>query len=310
MCVLFDYSSPTSIKDFLKSNNFAMQKKWGQNFLIDPKMRENVIEMLGNIEGMNVWEVGPGLGAMTHLLLKKNVSLKLFEIDAGFISFLRQFFERKEVHEKAIYKEVQQKDACIEIVEGNVLKTWKTEVKKAGLPDILFGCLPYNISIELLLAFFKKGAIFDRMLITVQKEVSQKMLAKENTKEYAPMSVFTNYFYECRKTLDIPPSSFWPQPKVTSTAILLTKKETLPCNDVSLFILLVSALFTSKRRTIKNNLNAMLTQHKLWSVRLDDALNDIEDFFDSLNIPSSLRAENLRVEDFVAIANKLQHFLN
>ena len=295
MCNVLDYSSPTSIKNFLKNANFAMQKKWGQNFLVDAKMRENIIEMLGDVEGKSIWEVGPGLGAMTHLLAKKNARLTLFEIDAGFISFLRETFENEG---EAIGK------AFVKIVEGDVLKSWKSEVEKSGMPDVFFGCLPYNISIDLLLSLFKEEAVFDKMLITVQKEVAQKMLAKENKKEYAPLSVFTNYFYECKMTKDVPPSCFWPQPKVTSTALLLTKKENREAEDERLFVRLVSSLFSSRRRTIKNNLNGMLRQERLVGTSLEATFN-IEDFFDLLKIDSSLRAENLNCGDFVAITNKL-----
>lgn len=71
MYYTLNYSSPASIKDFLKTTDISMQKKWGQNFLIDSKMRKCIIEMLGDIEGKRVWEVGPGLGAMTHLLAEK-----------------------------------------------------------------------------------------------------------------------------------------------------------------------------------------------------------------------------------------------
>ena len=293
---IIDYSSPASIKDFLKSSNFAMQKKWGQNFLIDAKMRENIMEMLGEVEGQNIWEVGPGLGAMTHLLAKKNVNLTLFEIDSGFLLFLNNAFCKDDT---------KKTNASIRIVEGDVLKTWKNEMEKKGLPDIFFGCLPYNITIELLLSLFKKLAIFDKMLITVQKEVAQKMLAKENRKEYAPLSVFTNYFYECKGIKDIPPSCFWPQPKVTSTVVFLTKKRRQKIEDEALFVRLVSYLFSSRRRTIKNNLNAMLKQQKIFGATFNNTTVDVEELFDSLKIDSSLRAENLREEDFIAITNKL-----
>ena len=292
MCNTLNYSSPTSIKNFLKDNNFAMQKKWGQNFLIDEKVRENIIKILGDIEGKNVWEVGAGLGTMTHLLATKHAHLTLFEIDAGFISFLKKTYLENP------------KYTHINLIEGDVLKRWKNEVKKNGMPDIFFGCLPYNISIDLLLSLFKEIAIFDRMLITVQREVANKMLAKETKKEYAPLSVFTNHFYECKVVCDIPPSCFWPQPKVTSSAVLLIKKEDRKLDDERLFVHLVLSLFSSRRRTIKNNLNAMLKQGKL----LSDSF-DIDAFFNSLNLTSSLRAENLKVEDFVAITNKLKILL-
>ena len=87
-----NYDSPAELKSLLETLGFAMQKKFGQNFLVDKKTRENLISFLNLDNGTRVWEVGPGLGAMTYLLLEKGVNLTAFEIDKGFISLLKKFF--------------------------------------------------------------------------------------------------------------------------------------------------------------------------------------------------------------------------
>lgn len=282
---MIDYNSPSSIKSYLKVFNFAMQKKWGQNFLIDEKTRKAIIEAIGNIEKKTVWEVGPGLGSMTSLLKEKGAYLTLFEIDKGFTAFLTQQFKEN-----------------TKIIEGDVLKTWKEEAKNTGKPDVFFSCLPYNISIELILSFYKNLTIFDKMLITVQKEVADKILSHENTKAYSPISIFSSYFYDVKRILNIPPSCFWPQPHVTSSCLLFTKKEKRTCKNEKLFVSCVNVLFASRRRTIKNNLSKCLEtwQHQTGKEKTVDSI------LQESNINPLARAESLKLDDFIKLINVLE----
>ena len=257
-----------------------MQKKWGQNFLIDERVRKLIADATGEIKGKTVWEVGPGLGSMTALLKEKGAFLTLFEIDKGFIAFLTKIF----------------KD--VKIVQGDVLKTWKIDAKKNGTPHLFFSCLPYNISIELILSFFKNLIIFDKMVITVQKEVADKMLSKKKEKIYSPISIFSSYFYDVKRFLNIAPSSFWPQPHVSSTCLVFTKKEKRECKNEKLFISCVNALFSSRRRTVKNNLSKRLEKN-VRHVDVDFILQEAK-------IDGSLRAEDLAIDDFIKLVNVIE----
>ena len=120
-----DYNSPAELKQVLDANGFSMQKKFGQNFLINEDARRRLVDALELTEGMKVWEVGPGLGAMTNTILERGADLTVFEIDRGFASLISQFFE--EYSSKNSFR----------IVEGDVLKTWKKKLESAGLPDRL-----------------------------------------------------------------------------------------------------------------------------------------------------------------------------
>lgn len=277
---MIDYNSPSSIKSHLKFFNFTMQKKWGQNFLIDERSRVKISNATGDIGGKTVWEVGPGLGSMTALLKGKGATLTLFEIDKGFVTFLTQQFKDD-----------------LKIIQGDVLKTWKEEIKRTGIPSIFFSCLPYNISIDLLLSFFKNIVVFEKMVITVQKEVADKILSNKNTKTYSPISIFSSYFYDVQRVMNIAPSCFWPQPHVSSTCLLLTKKEKRTCKSEKLFVSLVNALFTSRRRTIKNNLCQWLGTKQEKSV--DSILQETE-------IDLMARAEDLIPDDFIKLVNMIE----
>ena len=289
MCEL-DCFNVSMIKEYLKSSNFAMKKKWGQNFLIDKKTALFLIEALGNIRGETIWEVGPGLGTLSTLLKEAGAHLTLFEIDKGFVQFLTKKFEN---------------NSNVKIVEGDVLKTCKRELEKSYLPNCLFGMLPYNIAISFLLFLFENSIIFDTMLIVVQKEVAVKMLSRRHKKTYSPLSIFCSYFYEIKKIKEISPASFWPQPHVFSSAVLLKAKHSRSCTNESFFVKLVISLFSSRRRTVKNNLciSEFIDRKDVISTP------NIEQILSSLSINPMSRGEDLEVEHYVKLANKLDIML-
>ena len=111
MAFLLDYDSPNALKAFLEERNLAMQKKFGQNFLINSRARKSLIDSLDIEEGTTVWEIGPGLGAMTSEILNRGAELTAFEIDHGFSAVLKELFADK---------------TNFKLIEGDVLKTWKT----------------------------------------------------------------------------------------------------------------------------------------------------------------------------------------
>ena len=111
-----DYNSPAELKQVLDMNGFSMQKKFGQNFLINADARTRLIDALDIDDKSTVWEVGPGLGAMTSEILERGANLTVFEIDRGFASLIKQFFEDYSAKNK------------FRIVEGDVLKTWKNQL--------------------------------------------------------------------------------------------------------------------------------------------------------------------------------------
>ena len=129
-----DYNSPAELKTILDNNGFSMQKKFGQNFLINAQARKKLIDTLDLNENSTVWEIGPGLGAMTNEILEKGAKLTVFEIDRGFAKLISDFFSDYSKNNK------------FSIVHGDVLKTWKDEYNKNGNADCLFGNLPYKIA--------------------------------------------------------------------------------------------------------------------------------------------------------------------
>ena len=215
-----DYNSPTELKNFLDQNGLAMQKKFGQNFLINEQARKSIVDGLDVTCGTTVWEVGPGLGAMTDELLRRGVRLTAFEIDYGFARLLPQFF--------AGYA----KTGAFSLVEGDVLKNWKKIADEQGVPDRFFGNLPYNIAATIIGDTINAGIRFEKCVFTIQKEVGQRMVARPGSADYSSFSVLCQWAYDVRTVLDLAGGNFWPKPNVVSRAVLMSKKADFPVHSI------------------------------------------------------------------------------
>ena len=277
-----DYNSPAELKQVLDTNGFSMQKKFGQNFLINEDARKKLIDTLDISEDSTVWEVGPGLGAMTSEILGRGADLTVFEIDRGFASLIKQFFE--DYSDKNKFR----------IVEGDVLKTWKKQLDEKGQPSRFFGNLPYNIAATIIADTIENNIRFDKCVFTVQKEVALRMAAKPGSDDYSSFSVLCQWAYDVKPVIDLTGGNFWPKPNVDSRAVLMTKKESWPgCDNPKLFVKINRALFSSRRKTVRNNLSVFLKNNDLAVKYLTDAGIDIMKRAEVLTIPELLKLANV-----------------
>ena len=240
-----NYNAPSSIKTFLDSRLLAPRKMFGQHFLINAGARAALIRALAIHEGAAVWEIGPGLGAMTRPLLDAGAVLTAFEIDRGFAALLRELFAR-EIDEKRFT-----------LIEGDCLSSWKTAVCDPQQPLFLLGNLPYNIAGTLLGDFIENGRLFCRAAVTVQKETAVRISAPCGSRDYSSLSVLCSLFYTVKKITTMRGSFFYPPPNVDSAGILLEQKTGRP-NVPPLLFPLTRALFASRRKTVYNNLKRFL----------------------------------------------------
>ena len=277
-----DYNSPAELKAVLDANGFSMQKKFGQNFLINEDARRRLVDALELTEGMKVWEVGPGLGAMTNTILERGADLTVFEIDRGFASLISGFFED------------YTKGGTFHIVEGDVMKTWKGQLKEAGQPDRFFGNLPYNIAATIIADTIENNVRFEKCVFTVQKEVAQRMCAKPGTADYSSFSALCQWAYDVKPLLDLAGGNFWPKPNVDSRAVVFTKKADFPCcKNPELFIKMQRALFSSRRKTVRNNLSQFLKNNDLAVSCLEKAEIDIMKRAEVLTLPELLHLSDV-----------------
>lgn len=277
-----NYDSPNELRAYLEGHGLGMQKKFGQNFLINPAVRRELAGALDIRAGDQVWEIGPGLGSMTFEFLSRGALVTAFEIDQGFVRALGELFPENE---------------NLKIIGGDVRKTWPVQAARA---PYLFGNLPYNVGSVILGEMIEAGCLFERMVVTVQKEVACRMSARPGSKDYSSFSVLCASVYRVEALRVIGARSFYPAPHVDSQAVRLSLR-TGQIQYPKLFTPLVRFLFASRRKTLRNSLTKFLSSRILKDGE-KTARQRGEELLAASGISGSERPENLTVEEFAALA--------
>lgn len=248
------------------------KKRFGQNFLQDSSVIERIVSAIRPGESDALIEIGPGLGALTKVILAESKKISVIELDRDVIPKLK--FNCDRVGDLTIH----QQDA---------LKTdFKVFAEKQKIRVV--GNLPYNISTPILFHLFSFLNDIEDMHFMLQKEVVERMVAQPGSKTYGRLSVMTQQMCDAHLLFVVPPEAFTPAPKVDSAIVRLTPKQSpLKLEDEKLFSAVVADAFNQRRKTVRNVWKKYLSQ---------------EDFA-ILNIDSKLRPENLALESFVKVAN-------
>lgn len=249
-----------------------------------------IVDLLDPDEGSTVWEVGPGIGAITTLLLQRGVDLTVFELDHGFCRILR---------EQAFGDEKN-----FSLIEGDALKTLPKALRKVGTPDYLCGNLPYNVGSPLVARLLEGESRPKRMVFTLQREVAERICSETGSKNWSSFALLAQADYEVEIAFDIPPGSFYPPPKVQSSVVVfhLQSVSRVPLADRSSFYLLVRDLFGQKRKTLRNN----LIQSKVGSRITKEG---VEELLQKSGVDPSRRPETLAWEDVLALSASLSSIL-
>ena len=272
--------SPTKFKEKMQKYNFNLKKMFGQNFIIDENIINNIITSAQIDKDTLVIEIGPGAGSLTYKLSEYSKNVLCYEIDTT----LKELLEDN-------LKDCNNVDIIFkDFLKVNVLE----DIKKYSYKKLyVVANLPYYITTPIIIKFIEDNIPVDKIVVMVQKEVGDRFKAKPNTKEYNSLSIYLNYYFDVKKLLDISKNVFIPKPNVDSIVVEFTKKENkFKLKDEKLFFNLVKDSFTQKRKTIKNNLKKY-------------NLEKIEEVLKKNNFDLSVRAEQLPIEVFVDISNNL-----
>ena len=255
---------------------FNYKKSLGQNFLMDKNKINQIIESIEVGENDLIVEIGPGAGAITKELVKKNCDVLCFEIDIRLKDILSKIDSDK-----------------LEIVYQDFLTINLSDyIDYSKYKKIIFvGNLPYYITTAIINKIIDYNHA-DEIVIIVQKEVAERFMAKPNSKKYNSLSVFLQYHFNIEKVCDVSKNCFEPIPKVDSTVIKFKKSNKYKVNNETVFYKLIKDSFTQKRKNLKNNLKSY-------------DLIKIENILKKINKDLTYRAESLTIEDFILISNKL-----
>lgn len=272
--------SPKTIKQIQDLYGFKFTKSLGQNFLIDKNFVDKIVDT-AEIEGENVLEIGPGIGTISQEMAKTCKKLVVIEIDKTLIPILNDNLGDF---------------PNVDIISGDILKVDLEKIIKENFNGEDFKVvsnLPYYITTPIIEKLVANDLPCKEMTIMVQKEVADRMKADEKDKEYSSLSVFIKFYTEILQTFKVPKTVFKPQPKIDSQVLRL--KLRLYDEEVNKNILfnVVRAGFNKRRKTILNSMS---------SVADKDSLREV---FEKLGLKENLRAENLSLDDFIAIANLL-----
>lgn len=252
------------------------RKRFGQNFLVDEQIIADIIVAIRPEPDDNMVEIGPGLGALTHPLLKSLKKLHVVELDRDIIAQLEQDYPQ------------ESPDTRLIIHAGDALVF---DFSMLPVPLRIVGNLPYNISSPLLFRFSEYVGRITDMHFMLQNEVVDRMVAEPSNPEYGRLSVMLQYRYYMEKLFIVPPESFRPAPKVNSAIVRMIPRSAGEniVYDEKLFAEIVSTAFGQRRKTLRNTLRNFLR----------------EEDFSKLGIDAELRAENLSVGEFVRVENYL-----
>lgn len=248
------------------------RKRFGQNFLHQPQVIQQIIAAIAPREQDFLVEIGPGQGALTQPLLAQAKRLVAIEFDRDLVQYLQD-----------------QNWGELTIYQADVLKFDFAQLNQPVLRIV--GNLPYNISTPLLFHVLNYAAQIQDMVFMLQKEVVDRIVASPNCADYGRLSVMLQYYCHAEKLFDVSPEAFNPPPKVDSSIVHLIPHKAPPVhiNNRLLFEKLVSQAFTQRRKTLRNNLKPLLNAEQI----------------EQAGINPQLRAETLTLAEFAALANLL-----
>ena len=277
--------NPQKTIEIIQKYEFAFQKKFGQNFLIDTHVLEKIIAAAGVTEDDCVLEIGPGIGTMTQYLAEHARSVVAVEIDKNLIPILQETLKEYE---------------NITIINDDILKVdinKLTEEYNGGRPIKVVANLPYYITTPIIMGLFEGGVPIDNITVMVQKEVAERMQVGPGSKDYGALSLAVQYYADAYIVANVPPNCFIPRPGVGSAVIRLTRHKEPPVevDDQKLMFKLIRASFNQRRKTLQNGLNN--------SPELPFAKDEIADAIESLGVTPQIRGEALTLKQFADLRN-------
>ena len=272
--------NPTNTAAVLNTYGFRFQKKYGQNFLIDSNILENIVSSAGVTKDDLVLEIGPGIGTLTQYLCEAAREVVAVEIDDNLIPILE--------HTLSDYDNVT-------VIHNDVLKVdlkALADERNGGKPIKVVANLPYYITTPIIMELLEKGVPFESLTVMVQSEVADRMQSGPGTKDYGALSLAVQYYTHPEIMMEVGPNCFMPRPNVGSSVIKLTKHVDNPIkvDNEKLLFEIIRAAFNQRRKTLANGLSN--------AANLNFSREDVVEALEKMQLSPTIRGEVLTLKQF------------
>lgn len=278
-------ATPSRTKEILEKHNLYAKKNYGQNFLIEPGIVSKIAAAAVTENKCVVFEIGPGIGALTQMLSQVADKVVAFEIDERLPEVLKDTLSDCD---------------NVEVVLQDFLNIDLKQVSQPYLDEgyevVVAANLPYYITTPILFKIFEANAGISQITVMMQKEVADRFSAQCNTKDYNALSVITQYRCTVKNVLKVPKNVFNPKPNVDSAVLQFRFKDSDPTINEPVFFKLVKGCFTQRRKTILNNLSETIKDKELARKILEESAID-----------PSRRAESCSMEEFIRLYRSVEN---
>lgn len=279
--------NPKNTLEIINKYEFAFQKKFGQNFLIDSNIVEKIVRDAGVTKDDFVLEIGPGIGTMTQYLCESAREVVAVEIDTKLIPILKDTL--------SAYDNVS-------VINEDILKV---DINKLALerngnkPIKVVANLPYYITTPIIMGLFESHVPIESITIMVQKEVADRMQVGPGTKDYGALSLAVQYYAKPQILINVPPTCFMPKPNVGSAVIKLQRYDNPPVSvkNEKLMFDIIRASFNQRRKTLQNGLNN--------ASNINYSKEQIVSAIEQLGVGPTIRGEALTLEQFARLSDIL-----
>ncbi|UIF67021.1 16S rRNA (adenine(1518)-N(6)/adenine(1519)-N(6))-dimethyltransferase RsmA [Mesomycoplasma hyopneumoniae] len=246
------------------------KKHLGQNFLKDRKIAEKIVENI-DLKNKEIIEIGCGTGFLTNFLLEKAKFVTCYEIDKNLIPILEKKFKNKNLR-------IINEDFLLAELEFKEKKT-------------IVANLPYYITSKILFKIFANFEKFDKIILMVQNEVADRIVAKPKTPTYSKLSLASQYIADVKKLFVVGPDSFFPKPKVNSAVVFFDLRTNLDAKKTEQFFWFTKKCFQFKRKTLYNNLIFFLNKQQ------------IEKIYNFFQFAQNIRPQQLDLVTYIRLAD-------
>ncbi len=275
--------------ELLKKHGLSVRGNMGQHLLIDPNIQKKIVDLLELKKGETVFEIGPGLGALTGEILGRGIKVIAVEKDPRFVEILREEYGST---------------GLLEVIEDDIIrfdfkKFWEKSGKKKKIKVV--SNLPYYITAPILFCLADARFMISQAVLMMQTEVADRVLASPGSKDYSRLTLAARYSADVRHAFDVSRGCFTPQPEVSSSVLVFDffpEKQLLEPKLEARVFKLIEKAFSQRRKTL---LGILSRDSKTGKNR-----EELEKIFMSLAIKPTARGEELLFKDYLALAEALK----